>query len=76
MLRWCVTHEMYDNYGNQGIGTDVINANTIDEALKDVNDDLTALFKANMDQITCWRVIGINIMPEFKEGMGVSNDEE
>ncbi|MCR5566016.1 MAG: hypothetical protein K6F61_04130 [Clostridiales bacterium] len=66
MHRWCVAFEEIDSYGNQGIGTDVISASSVDSALKQINQDLEATFAANKDQITCWRVIGINIVPDLQ----------
>ena len=75
MTRWNVVFEEYDNFGNQGIGTEIIDANNIDEALNDINELLIATYKANTDRIACWRVIGINIMPEFKENMGGDNHD-
>ena len=66
MTRWCVTYELYDVYGNQGIGNDVFSASSIDEALTIINNDLEETAVANPDEITSWRVIGINIMPPYK----------
>ena len=67
--RWCVTFEEIDIYGNQGIGTEVISATDIDSALKIITQDLEATFAVNKDQITSWRVIGIQLMPDTKGGV-------
>lgn len=63
--RWCVTFEEIDTYGNQGIGADVVSAKDITDALRIMTEDLESVFEHNKDQIASWRIVGIQMMPEF-----------
>lgn len=66
MSRWCVVFEERDDFGNQGIGTDIITAPDLIGAYKKVDKELQDLLK-NSVPIVSARIIGVNIMPDIQK---------